>query len=715
MKLFSDQPIKDKEDDEINSWDLAMHIAKGILNWHSKDSLCIALYGPWGSGKTSIINLLVKAIKEKTKNKSIEKQPIIMRFQPWIISGQEKLILSFIIQLRNILEMPGLSNVAHKAAKMLEKYEKKIGLISLFTQIRSLITFFGWIKQYLETLSKQTKEDLETNKKLVSDALSKLSAPIIITIDDIDRLTSEEIRQVFQLIKAVADFPNTIYILAFDYNLVEETLKQTQEGSEIRYLEKIVQLGFHVPNPSHRKLMSILWKNLENIIKDIPSNKYEQDRWKNLKFGPMPAIIRNFRDVKRYLNSVNFIYPIFKGEINPIDLIIIEAFKVFAPFLYQEIRKNREYLLSDPMLTIFSPEITEEKKFFLETLHNFAPGYCGNEIKEMLEYLFPEVDSKNWGDEFVKIWDENKRLCLSPYFDYYFGLTLPEGEVSSKEVKDIIGLLENPDELTSALETYMVDGRIGNLLRKIERYFRGNINKELIKTFLLSIFESGEELPLFSLGFLGLPSDLLISGTIYRLLERIPPIYRKDILIGTIDSCEKAISFPIMIVDRIWREWNPIDSKVDQKSNKRKLLNAEETHKARDAALSLLRRHIKRGDLHLTPNLDHILCCWKKWSGINEVKEYVNVTISDEKKIPEFLTGFVSRISSSEIGSYYHTQKFEIKHENLRDFCDVEELREKCENLLSSDPKWLTDHDKEIINIFLNSPSKNSENSDDEL
>ncbi len=51
---------------------------------------------------------------------------------------------------------------------------------------------------------------------------------IIVSIDDIDRLSEEEIIAVFQLVKALGDFPNTIYILAFDYDVVVRALGKIQ-------------------------------------------------------------------------------------------------------------------------------------------------------------------------------------------------------------------------------------------------------------------------------------------------------------------------------------------------------------------------------------------------------------------------------------------------------------------------------------------------------
>ena len=63
MEILGDSPINHKGADALDRSEYAEHIAKGILKWKSKESLCLALHGPWGSGKTSLINMCLEIIK----------------------------------------------------------------------------------------------------------------------------------------------------------------------------------------------------------------------------------------------------------------------------------------------------------------------------------------------------------------------------------------------------------------------------------------------------------------------------------------------------------------------------------------------------------------------------------------------------------------------------------------------------------------------------
>jgi len=708
MKILTDQAINHKDEDSLYRVGFAEHIADGILKLDSKENFCLALHGSWGSGKTSIINLCLEAIKEKTKELSQENKPIIIRFQPWLISGQEQLIKAFLNQFRKALGRPELSKFANEASKKLETFENLLGYASWIPTAGEIL---GEIKKIVsnarettQAISKQLEEDLESNKKSICNALLKLRSPVIVIIDDVDRLTSEEIRQLFQLMKAVADFPKTIYFLAFDHKLVEKALESFQSGSETRYLEKIIQLDFEVPTPSRSQIATVLWNGIDDIIEAIPSEENELARWNEMKFGPLPAICRNIRDVKRFLNAVNFKYSIVKGEIATVDILIVEAIRIFSPLLYKAIRDNKENLVSNSALAMSNYRDNKEKNGFINSLPELAPEYCKEEMKEMLSHLFPEVESifkqYEWDTDSLRIWDNNQRICISSYFDYYFQSTLPAGAVSTKEISRVIELLNNQDSLTLLLRNYMSDGRATKLLSKVEHYIKGNIDRDAIQNLITAVFKSVEMLPFKHDDMSEISSDWAIQATVYRLLKNLDKNVRKDILLNAMLS-KDTIVFPIMVASYIWKEWNSVNGKESTKSNENKLLSKEEADELKDYALTLIKNNKNTDLLYKSRHLISTLYYWEIWSNNEEVRKWVETIISDEKKIPEFLGGCGGFIGTAGMSSHYATYKFKVNNESLEKFCDIQLLKEKCEGLLKIDPEWLTHDYREIIKVFL--------------
>src|SRR5262249_35921668 len=127
--------------------------------------------------------------------------------------------------------------------------------------------------------------------------LKNQNRPILVFIDDIDRLTAEEIRQLFRVVKAIADFPNIIYILLFDKSVVIESLKQFQTISGEDYLEKIVQVPFELPLPDKTSLRGLLIENLNIILADLPSESFDTNHWNNVYLEGIDHFIVTPRDI----------------------------------------------------------------------------------------------------------------------------------------------------------------------------------------------------------------------------------------------------------------------------------------------------------------------------------------------------------------------------------------------------------------------------------
>lgn len=109
---------------------------------------------------------------------------------------------------------------------------------------------------------KNPSPDIQKLKDEIAAKLQKEKVKTIIIIDDVDRLSNQEICSVFQLIKSIADFPNTIYLLG-----------KVQNTDGKKYLEKIIQVPFHLPKINAQQLANLFFKGLDNIIREIPEEK----------------------------------------------------------------------------------------------------------------------------------------------------------------------------------------------------------------------------------------------------------------------------------------------------------------------------------------------------------------------------------------------------------------------------------------------------------
>ena len=144
-----------------------------------------------------------------------------------------------------------------------------LALISVISHVlAAVLKVFGrdWVNKLLEVPDlDKAKEDLET-------ILKESNQKIIVVIDDIDRLTNSQIRDIFHLAKQVGNFPNIVYILSMDREIVCRALKEIHNIDGHEYLEKIIQIPFEIPKISKNKVHKYLFNQLDKIINDTSND-----------------------------------------------------------------------------------------------------------------------------------------------------------------------------------------------------------------------------------------------------------------------------------------------------------------------------------------------------------------------------------------------------------------------------------------------------------
>jgi len=228
--LLPDQPITAPDDDVLGYAPFSSHLASSLKNMIPSDGFTIAIYGRWGAGKSSLLNLVENYLKD-------DKNIVIMRFNPWWFSGHGDLAINFFGELQATLKL------THLTKDLLDLVGKLGDLVSiasvatgpLFPFIQMAIKAAGAVDQ----VRQERENSVFELKKQIAKILKEQDKRIIVMIDDIDRLIPDEIGHLFRVIKAVADFPKVTYILAFDRDIVTSALHETLNVDGGEYLEKI--------------------------------------------------------------------------------------------------------------------------------------------------------------------------------------------------------------------------------------------------------------------------------------------------------------------------------------------------------------------------------------------------------------------------------------------------------------------------------------------
>ena len=541
--LEKDRPIQSEDlgVDFLHRTPFADELARAIKNYvetnEDGDGLVIGGDGAGGTGKTSLLNLL----RSKIKSDPITKKVRICEMNSWLVMDKNELAREFF----RIINDANKGNWVFDAEKIRTygKYFIKsvVAATSLNLDTRGLffspITFSG--EKILEHFEREKTNDeqkpLINMKNEIKEKIQKKGNWIIFFIDDIDRLSGAEIAELFKLVKNVADFPYMIYILAYDKAVVSEALNGVQPGRGHDYIQKVVQLSYHIPDPDNESLAVYLTNKLETV--DVARfNKFQPEYFRDVHYrdvinqifpvGGASLYIHTIRDCNRVFNSFNMKYSLCGKDCDVADLLTITILELYAPHIAQIIYENQLLLCHKPQ-NVFNDKMKEGFVRFMDKLNN-NPEYSPR-VRYLLASIFPVVAKylKGMHEECsyrVGTSDWHDNIYILDNFRQYFALRIPSFSASRD---DVLTFLQEPEEyeLYEILERWDKDRIILSALRKADIILRDSYskNKKIANSFL--IFEK-ERVLAFLRGLSKVKSFAFPSSKIRRveMNMELPPV-----------------------------------------------------------------------------------------------------------------------------------------------------------------------------------------------
>lgn len=508
----SDKPILSHTEDKFKRYNFSKRIAETIINRKSEDGLVIGIYGAWGEGKTSILNILQNELE-------LDENVIIIKFNPWRFTTEESLVINFLKNISDALDKQ-LNNLRERVGSFVKKYGS-IG--SVFNLDLSSVG------------NSLSDTDLEELKNRVNDFLKESKKKVVIIIDDIDRLDKQELFAIFKLVKLTGDFSNTYYLLSFDDEMVASAIGERyangDKASGHNFLEKIIQVPLRIPKALSTSLLNYTFELINDVIKEnniILTENEGQHIGYLISQNILPKITTP-RLAVRYANSLSFLLPLLKGEVNHCDLILFEAVKIFYPKHYDFIKNSSQYFLES--YTSFGGNTNASKvQDFKNDLDSINNGLSKIEIKaihNVLIELFPRINEalhNSFVHEGEKLWSKEKKIGSAKYFNRYFLYSLPDNQISDVYFEDFINSITIKTINDLSIEFLEIVKQIDPLefLNKLS-FFEENLGEEqaskLIELISLNHNNFPEIIETFTFGAPSPSKQAAI--TIHRLLKQI--------------------------------------------------------------------------------------------------------------------------------------------------------------------------------------------------
>lgn len=707
MPILSDLPLDDISQDIFGYKIYAKKIVEDICAVPSESSPVFALYGPWGSGKTTCLNFVLHYINEKPK----KERPIVVRFNPWWFSGREDLLMQF---FKEFLIALSKNNVNKQILQTIAGF---MDIISELPEPTGTLKSIGKLSSFILTQASKSKGTHELRAD-IKKKLKSYKGRIVVVVDDLDRLTSEEVKYLFMVIKSVIDFPNTVYLLAFDKEVIIKALEGIQSNNSAvtnisgeAYLEKIVQFHYALPTPSKSIIKKAFIHQVDFIFPDNERPKVDANYFWNVYFGGVEKFLNTMRNVKQLTNAIYLDYQSLKGEVNPVDLIAIETIKLFQPDLYNLIDNNQDMFCNESMSFL-----KDGLKSFHSAWFNKIPEKNKEPIKEILIKIFPQLDVSdtfpNGNYDYVKgvdsTWRRELRICHPQIFRIYFQIGVPEGELSNMEIQSVLALINDTAvfsrKLLELAEEKRQDGttRLSALLERMSDYAEKEISVENIENIIKVFFDIGDKLLISSdesrIAFFTIDNEFRILRIVGQLINRLNTQDKRFEILKNAFSRGNAIYM-------ITREVLDLGIMINKskKEAELSLINEEQLNQLKLLVLEKIKNLAKTNTLLDVPKAILALYAWQTWEGEEPVREWVKSFIEPDENLVKFLLSCLGKTYTMSLANKVERSEWTINLKDIDTMIDTSKIVEKCRRLLNEASEWLVGNKKIAVQTFIKS------------
>ena len=686
LHLLPDAPISSPHFDRLDRMPFVRSFAEAIRAVKGTDSVVLALAGPWGSGKSSLLNLIAGEL-ERTSG---EHPPLVMRFNPWWFSGTGQLVAAFLQQLAAALSRPEVHDRLGAATHALDRLAESLGRPGVEQQGRP-----------------PADRDIERLQKSVHDILRESDRRILIFMDDIDRLTPDEMTQLLLIVRAVATFPNTTYVLAFDHEVVSTAITEKLGVDGRTYLEKVIQLQIDVPIPGRMTLQRMVIGQLEEIDPGAGELDAESQTYFRMLFNQgVKHFLVTPRACTRLLNVLRFTYPTLTGQVYFPDMLGISCLMSFSSQAIQAIRSNSDAFVGhcDPA----GKDWIRIRRFHKEWLAEL-PKKDRPAVESIVRLLFPKVawalNGPLRGEEYLEKWNQQKRICSPKHFEAYFRLGLSAGEAAEYQWHNIIELLDDATAFArslhrfGALEQGQGEEWLDDLIRQAAEFVHDKATPDQAAQMFRAIMRRGDQIAEVA-GDTGHqwktgPFHSAVALLLDCLLKIDPPSRRIEVLEESVQSDAGLLTAAEFLELAQYR----LDALAEDDDTP----DAKKRHERLKELIRALDRRIldacQDGTMAKHPLFAKVMQKWYQFGRKKRAQQWLRSQCQSDEKLVQALLQLAPASRKGPEGPSYDTFDGEVllPFAFLSEMFGRKELVKRCARIMLEGPEWLTEEGEAVL------------------
>jgi predicted KAP-like P-loop ATPase len=538
---FSDDAIDLSRVDDYDRMRFATAVADAMnaVVEGGNSSTVIGLAGTWGLGKTGVLDSLVAHLGLPTGD-STPSTWLISRFSPWRYVTFDSMVSGFFKEVRGAIPT---------SSRWDESRDSLAALLRSASDFGALGTPIGFdltrpLSAAANHLDKPTDSTLT---RRAEEALRALGRPILVVIDDLDRLTPDELVVFFKLTRSLGRLPNIHYLLSYDEKSIESSLTRSglvkDMGEAHAYLEKIVQYRFDVPPIRESQIRSVLNKHFAEILGhlDMSVEQTRVDEFDLILQTYLLRYLRTPRAIERWMAHLDVLIRPLHNEVDFYDFALVLWLRLTFPRIAEMLQLHQDKLFNGGLGILMRPTAPDEDEEYLTWWNLIEEAEVLKQDVEilyaLLGKLFPTIEkarlkrASSYGGT-----ASGTRLGVGhrTYFARYFSYQVPIEELSEaildREIQAIVlaksrGLSEFAEEIqgesVAPQLTELVTSNPSEVLNRLELRSRSSTEVRVAIIFYLAIlYPRAEDSNFFSgaNAIRGLMRSLLSSSIGYQEL-----------------------------------------------------------------------------------------------------------------------------------------------------------------------------------------------------
>lgn len=229
-----DKAIARPEDDRLDRAPLVEKLVAALVRddgeGRKATEVVVGLTGPWGCGKSSVLNLLAEKLGS-------EANIAVVNFNPWLVGGRDDLLLALLAEMQIQLGR-STEQFAQSVAQAIHRYRK------VLAPAAALIPAIGpAVAEAIKGLPDMAARSQTEERKTIEKALRDAAGAVVVLIDEFDRLEPGEMKVMGQAIKAAMDLPNISWVIALDSDKVTSALSREDREWALGFIAKVITVN----------------------------------------------------------------------------------------------------------------------------------------------------------------------------------------------------------------------------------------------------------------------------------------------------------------------------------------------------------------------------------------------------------------------------------------------------------------------------------------